>query len=78
MNYEASLYPHDSNLTLNILLRIIAHTARTKKSVGKRLYLQMDNCIRECKNQYILALCRLLVEWRIFEKVDMLQLITHG
>ncbi len=74
LNIEASFYPHDSNLTLNILVRVIADTARKQKYVGKVLYLQMDNCIRECKNQYILAFCRLLVEWRIFEKVRFFHL----
>ena len=26
------------------------------------LYLQMDNCYRECKNRYIMAFCTFLVE----------------
>ncbi len=63
------MYAHDSNLTLNLLIRIITDTAIKMETVGKTLYLQMDNCIRECKNVYILAICRILVEWNIFTKV---------
>ena len=33
------------------------------------LYLQLDNCVKENKNQYILWLLALLVELKIFEKV---------
>ena len=35
------------------------------------LYLHMDNCTRENKNKYILALCHLLVEWGVFKKVKL-------
>ena len=33
------------------------------------LYLQMDNCARENKNQFVFALLSLLVEIGVFEKV---------
>ena len=33
------------------------------------LYLQMDNCWRECKNKYILGFLSVLVEIGIFKKV---------
>ena len=75
LHMEASFYQHDPNLTLNILMRVIADTARKRQAAGKSvyvktLYLQMDNCVRECKNKYVLAFCQLLVEWGIFDKVS--------
>ena len=47
------------------------------------LFLQMDNCYRECKNRYILGFCSLLVERGIFKEVRNLlgeattELIIH-
>ncbi|KAL9956144.1 hypothetical protein ACROYT_G037583 [Oculina patagonica] len=35
------------------------------------LFLQMDNCYRECKNRYILGFCSLLVEKGIFKEVRL-------
>ncbi|XP_073254276.1 uncharacterized protein [Porites lutea] len=35
------------------------------------LFLQMDNCYRECKNRYILGFCSLLVEKEIFQEVRL-------
>lgn len=43
------------------------------------LFLQMDNCYRECKNRYILGFCSLLVEKGIFKEVGRpLSLITSS
>ena len=39
------------------------------------LYLQMDNCYRECKNRYIMAFCAFLVEKKIFKKVGRVILV---
>ena len=33
------------------------------------LYIQMDNCYRECKNKYVLGFLSILVEMQIFRKV---------
>ena len=65
-------YPHDSNLTANILLSILHRYADTLPDV---LYLQMDNCGRENKNQCILGLCALLVELDVFKKVGLYCLV---
>ena len=65
--------PQDSNTTCNILLQVL------KKYVGELppvLYLQMDNCARENKNQYVFGLCCILVELKIFEKVSF-RLVSH-
>ena len=34
-----------------------------------RLFIQMDNCGRENKNQYVLAFLFLLVELKVFDEV---------
>ena len=39
-------------------------------SLPPYLFLQMDNCYRECKNKYILGFCALLVEKSIFKEVS--------
>ena len=33
------------------------------------LYLQLDNCYRDCKNIHILGFCALLVKAAVFKKV---------
>lgn len=57
--------PHDSNLTINVLLQ----TLLKYEKLPPTLYLQLDNCGRENKNKFVLALCCLLVELGIFKKV---------
>ena len=58
-------WPHDSNLTATLLLRVL----NKLEKIPEVLYLQLDNCFRENKNKYILSLCSLLVEKGIFRKV---------
>ncbi|XP_077864883.1 uncharacterized protein LOC144350661 [Saccoglossus kowalevskii] len=58
--------PHDSNLTLNVLLEVLV---AAKNHLAKVLYLQLDNCFRENKNRYVLSFMSLLVELDIFEEV---------
>ena len=62
-------YPHDSNLCANILLEVLHHHCQSEGHIPDVLYLQLDNCFRENKNKYILSLCALLVELKIFKKV---------
>ncbi|XP_030853406.1 uncharacterized protein LOC105447505 isoform X3 [Strongylocentrotus purpuratus] len=61
-------YPHDSNLTATILLQVLHKYSTT---LPDTLYLQMDNCGRENKNQCLLGLCALLVELDVFKKVKL-------
>ena len=60
-------FAHDSNLTITVLLNVLQDT----NARAQVLYLQLDNCYRENKNRYILALCALFVEARIFRKVNI-------
>ena len=59
-------YPHDSNLTINILIRTLNEL---EKPLPPVLYLQLDNCFRENKNKFVMAFCALLVKFKFFSKV---------
>ena len=61
--------PHDSNLTINCLLRVLS---ANKDKLGRMLFLQLDNCYRENKNRYILTFSSLLVDLQIFDEVNYL------
>ena len=63
-------FPHDSNLTLTLLLKSLASCSK-QRSPSENLYIQMDNTSRENKNRYVLAFCALLVTLKIFKKVRM-------
>jgi len=68
-------YPHDPNLTINILLKILVghfkDLATTK--LPEKLYVQLDNCGRENKNQFVLAFLALLVQEGVFTEVWNIQ-----
>jgi hypothetical protein len=60
-------WPHDSNLTINILEDILSKWSGS--TLPEVLYLQLDNCYRENKNRFLFGYCSLLVELNIFRKV---------
>ena len=66
--FDYGQFHHSSNLTMTILLDVLY---MYKDSLPPVLYLQMDNCARENKNKYVLALCCLLVELKIFRKIKI-------
>jgi len=61
-------YPHDSNLTLTVIINILVDFAKINH-LPEVLYLQMDNTCRENKNKYVFTFCAVLVELQIFKKV---------
>ena len=61
-------YPHDSNLTLTLLLNTIVNY-KDNHQLPSTLYIQMDNTSRENKNRYVIGFCAILVELKIFQKV---------
>ena len=65
-------YPHDPNLTMNVLLRILLRNFRETSTTGlpAKLCVQMDNCGRENKNQMVFGFMSLLVEQDIFTEVS--------
>ncbi|XP_053405149.1 uncharacterized protein LOC128558899 [Mercenaria mercenaria] len=65
-------YPHDPNLTINVLLKMLKRTAQQHMNqLPPVLYIQADNCGRENKNRYVMAFCELLVTERIFDEVHL-------
>ena len=62
-------YPHDSNLTITVLNKVLSGHAETRGGLPPTLYLQMDNTSRENKNHYVFGYCAFLVEAWIFHKV---------
>lgn len=63
-------YPHDPNLTMNILLRLLVMKFQGLSTIPQKLFVQMDNCGRENKNQYVLAFLSLLVDMDLFQEVS--------
>jgi len=62
----------DSNVTIEVLQRVLTdlETELYKgRSFPPKLYLQMDNCVRENKNVAVLAYLSWLVQRRIFQQV---------
>ena len=62
-------WPHDSNLTVTILLRTLHEFCKDHVNLPGSLYLQLDNTARENKNRFVLTFCALLVQLGIFKKV---------
>lgn len=58
-------WPHDANLVLNVLLRVVSK----REALPDVLYLQLDNTARENKNQYVMGFLALLVEMNVFKEV---------
>ena len=59
----------DPNLTASVLLKMIAKWCQFYK-LPPIFYLQLDNCVKENKNQYMMWLFALLVELLVFDKVS--------
>ncbi len=80
--FDLHQWPHDPNLTINILARVIeGHFSQVLQRGGKlpsTLYLQLDNCARENKNQHVLAFLALLVELCVFQEVNYSSLILSS
>ncbi|XP_074653607.1 uncharacterized protein LOC141907763 [Tubulanus polymorphus] len=63
-------YKHDSNLTINILVKTLWKLSQNGR-LPRTLYVQADNCSRENKNKYVLAFLELLVRREIFQQVQL-------
>ena len=66
--FDLFQWSHDSNLTMNVLLRVLARC----DYIPEVLYLEMYNCYRENKNQHVFVFLGLLVKLGIFRKVNSL------
>ena len=65
--FDLFQWPHDSKLTMNVLLRVLVRC----DYIPDVLYLQMDNCFRENKNQFVFVFLGVLVKLGIFCKVTL-------
>ena len=64
-------YPHDSNLTLTVILNVLVDFVKINSYLPEVLYLQMDNTCRENKNRFVLTFSAVLVHLQIFKKVEI-------
>ncbi|CAB4032559.1 Hypothetical predicted protein [Paramuricea clavata] len=64
-------WPHDSNLTINILMRTLLLFQGKLDKLPPVMYLQMDNCYRECKNKFVLGFLAILVKMGLFRKIKL-------
>ncbi|XP_068669901.1 uncharacterized protein [Montipora foliosa] len=69
-SFDYYQWPHDPNLTGSVLLTMLSLWCE-RYQLPPVLYLQLDNCVKENKNQYVLWLLALLVELEIFEKIRL-------
>lgn len=67
--YDLLQWPHDSNLTIQVLCQVLLKVREGSQALPHVLYLQLDNCGRENKNCYILGFCCLLAKRKVFKKV---------
>lgn len=70
-------FSHDTNLTLTSVVQTILDIGRRNGSLPRRLLLQMDNCVRENKNRFVLGFLTYLVEAGIFAEVIIYNYIHY-
>ncbi|XP_065906896.1 uncharacterized protein [Dysidea avara] len=63
-------WPHDCNLTLTAILFILEEIS-TSRVLPSKLYVQMDNCVRENKDKFVYAFMSYLVEINIFSEIEI-------
>jgi hypothetical protein len=63
----------DSNATIEVLQRLLKEIEQKNpgKRLPKKLYVQMDNCVRENKNKYVLGYLSWLVQRRVFDEIQL-------
>jgi hypothetical protein len=69
-------HKHDSNQVATSIMKILHDVKRRCNKLPPYLRTQADNCGRENKNVYILALCTTLVALGIFNEIQLLFLIV--
>ena len=63
-------WPHDSNMTMSLIVHILHKYTSNGYSLPDVLYIQMDNTARENKNKYVMGFCAILVQLKVFQKVQ--------
>jgi hypothetical protein len=69
-------HKHDSNQVVTSIMEVIKDVKRRHGRLPPYLRIQADNCGRENKNVYILALCGTLVALGIFKEIQLSFLIV--
>lgn len=69
-------WPADSNITANVILTVLKYIKEQFELSPPVLYLQMDNCFRDCKKIYIFGFCAILVMAGVFKKVRLSYLMV--
>ena len=69
--FDLLQFPHDSNIVIEVILRILINLKNTGQQLPETLYIQLDNCFKENKNKYLFSFCSLLVSKKVFSKVYM-------
>ena len=68
-------YPHDSNLTCNVIAQALIERYPTGKA-PPFLNIQMDNCGRENKNRFVFGWAGLAVAKGLFKEIELAFLMT--
>ena len=63
-------YRHDTNLTLNCLLKAIRDDLNGK-ALPEMVFIQLDNCGRENKNKYFLGMMAYLIAKSYAKEIQM-------
>ena len=68
-------WSHDTNLTITCLMNTLMECSR-EKVLPRKLLLQMDNCVRENKNKYVMGFLSYLVEKKVFHEVCLMYVVV--
>jgi hypothetical protein len=69
-------HKHDSNQVVTSIMEVVRDVKQRRSRLPLYLRIQADNCGRENKNVYILALCGTLVALGIFKEIQLSFLIV--
>jgi len=61
----------DANVTIEVLQRVLTAIEQQRGGLPSTLYVQMDNCARENKNQWVLAYLSWLVQRGVFQEIHL-------
>jgi hypothetical protein len=62
---------HDANLTVEVLMRTLKHLDAKQSTLPRKLHIQLDNCKRENKNQYVYAWCCWIITRGVFDEIQV-------
>jgi hypothetical protein len=67
-----TVLPHvrqGTNVTIDVLHRVLCDTYATEGTLPEVLFLQLDNTSKQCKSKYMMAWLGVLVMWGLFREV---------